>query len=131
MEDVPVPEAIRRIADSADRRLAWHFFVFFSRFEYALKRHRAYLMPGTGNAEPNWDGFGANHNGRFDPRATPALQSAVDYFLSNPPRKQLRVNGAMSWSEPQAYDGHGPLLVWLLLAIRLVRNNLFHGANSP
>jgi hypothetical protein len=33
-----VPESIRRIADSDDRRLAWEFFVFFSRFEYALKR---------------------------------------------------------------------------------------------
>ncbi len=33
--DPPIPAAIQRIANSDDRRLAWQFFVFFSRMEYA------------------------------------------------------------------------------------------------
>ncbi len=35
---IPIPDSIRQITDSEDRQLAWEFFVFFSRFEYALKR---------------------------------------------------------------------------------------------
>lgn len=131
MQDILVPEAIRRIADSNDRRLAWLFFVIFSRFEYALKRHPEYLMPGVGNAEANWDRFGADNHACFDASTALSLRSAVEYFVAHPPRKQIRTNGVMSWSEPQAWDGRGPKLVWLLLMVRLVRNNLFHGGKFP
>lgn len=129
--DPPLPGVIRRIANSADRRLAWEFFVFFSRFEYALKRHDRYLMPGTGPAEPNWDRFASDYADAFDPHVSPELAAAVDHYLSAPPRKQLRDNGKMTWSEPSAYDGLEPLLVWLLRVIRVVRNNLFHGGKFP
>ncbi|MGH8771200.1 MAG: hypothetical protein ACRD8U_24160 [Pyrinomonadaceae bacterium] len=124
---LPIPDSIRRIADSEDRKLAWYFFVFFSRFEYALKRHSQYLMPGTGDAQPNWDRFASDHATKFDPTSTPALGIAIKYFKTSPPRKQLRNNGEMSWSEPIQHDGREPLLVWLLRVVRIVRNNLFHG----
>jgi len=61
---IPVPEAIRRIVDSEDRKLAWHFFVFFSRMEYALKRSTRYSKKGISKAQPNWDKF-ADVQSRF------------------------------------------------------------------
>jgi len=129
--DPPLPEVIRRIANSADRRIAWEFFVFFSRFEYALKRDERYLKPGTGRAEPNWGRFGADYAEAFNSDASPELAAAVRYYLKSPPWKQLRENGEMKWSEPNYHDGHEPLLIWLLSVIRIVRNNLFHGGKFP
>jgi hypothetical protein len=126
----PIPEAIRRIADSGDRHLAWQFFVFFSRFEYALKRHPEYLKRETETAEPNWDRFSSDHDALFQRNQTPALQSAVDYFKIFPPRKQIQIDRKLTWSEPKTYK-QGPILVWLLLVVRVVRNNLFHGGKFP
>ena len=126
-----VPNAIQRIANAPDRRLAWEFFVLFSRFEYALKRDTRYLMAGTGDAQPNWDRFASDNNDRFTPESSTALREALDYYLANPPRKQLRNNGAMNWSVPQSWDGREPQLIWLLRVIRTVRNNLFHGGKFP
>jgi len=127
--DIPVPEAIRRIANSEDRRLAWHFFVFFSRMEYALKRSGKYLMP-VEKAEPNWDKFGSDHDEAFRDSLSDPTQNAVDYIVANPPRYQIRQDGRMNWSEPRQ-RGTGPLLIWLFLCIRTVRNNLFHGGKFP
>ena len=128
---IPVPDAIRRIADSEDRKLAWHFFVFFSRLEYALKRSGRYLKERTQDAEPNWDKFASEYNGVFRTDSSRELRGAVDYFLKDPPRKQLQLNGRMGWSEPLKYDGNEPQLIWLLRMIRCVRNNLFHGGKFP
>lgn len=128
---IPVPDAIRRIADSEDRKLAWNFFVFFSRMEYALKRSGKYLNKGTDEAKPNWDKLASDYKNKFNPDASVELQAAVKYLQDQPPRKQLRVSDKMGWSKPQKYDGKEPLLKWLLLMIRCVRNNLFHGGKFP
>jgi hypothetical protein len=124
-----IPESIRQIADSTDRKLAWQFFVFFSRFEYALKRG-PYLKQGTGDAQPNWDKFASDHNDAFELVADQSLAKAIAYFKRSPPRKQVRKDGRLDWSDPYTHT-NGPVLVWLLLAIRIVRNNLFHGGKFP
>jgi hypothetical protein len=126
-----VPETIRRIADSEDRKLAWHFFVFFSRIEYALKRSDRFLNTSEGDAQPNWDKFGSHYDRVFQLRSEPELQMAVDYFIAHPPRKQVIANGRLAWSEPLEFNEKGPLLTWLLLSVRRVRNNLFHGGKFP
>ncbi len=105
--------------------------MFFSRFEYALKRNRRYLKPGTGDAQPNWDRFASDFNARFNLEVSPALCAAVEFYTADPPRKQLRQEGRMSWSEPQVWDSKEPRLVWLLRVVRTVRNNLFHGGKFP
>lgn len=128
---IPVPESIHRIADSADRHLAWHFFVFFSRFEYALKRDVRYLKSGVDHAVPYWDGFAADYNEVFQSTMSPPLVTAVEYFKLHPPRQQLRSNLGMDWSEPSIYDGKEILLKWVLCMVRRVRNNLFHGGKFP
>ncbi len=105
---IPIPESIRRIANSSDRALAWHFFIIFARFEYALKRDPRYLKAGVGDAEPNWDKFGSEHNSSFQPKSRPDLAAAVEYFLAEPPRKQLRRDSIMNWSEAQHHNGKEP-----------------------
>ena len=101
--------------------------MFFSRFEYSLKRTFQYLHGDASKAEPNWDRFGADHDKAFWADATDNVEAAVDYFRASPPRKQVVEFNVLAWSEPQAFGGRGPELVWLLLMIRTVRNNLFHG----
>jgi hypothetical protein len=130
MNELPIPAAIQRIANSDDRQLTWQFFVFFSRMEYALKRTRRYLK-NTPNAEPNWDRFGSDHDRRFSGLLSSPLVQAVRYFEANPPRKQIQVGGSMAWSEPRWRNATEGLLPWLLLGIRAVRNNLFHGGKFP
>lgn len=105
--------------------------MFFSRFEYALKRDSRFLQAGTGNAEPNWDRFAADCNPMFTDRVAGSLAISVQYYQYNPPRKQLRANGEMSWSEPMSWDEREPVLIWLLRVVRAVRNNLFHGGKFP
>jgi len=124
----PMPEAIRRIADSSDRQLAWQFFVFFSRFEYALKRCPHYLEP---RAAPNWDRFSSDHDAAFRRDPSPGLVAAIAYFREFPPRKQAHMDGQLIWTEPKGCAQSDLLLVWLLLAVRTVRNNLFHGGKFP
>ena len=125
---IPVPQAIQLIAGSEDRILAWYFFVFFSRFEYALKRCDRYLAGGAG---PNWDKFASDYASQFENLESKALKAAVVYFQDNPPHKQLQRAGELSWSDPQEYDHREPLLIWLLRMVRCVRNNLFHGGKFP
>lgn len=130
---LPVPVSIRKIVNSTDRELAWQFFVFFSRFEYALKKDPRYLMSGKGDAKPNWDRFASCNNKRFIQlsESDTSLKETVEYFLAFPPRKQICRNGQLAWSEPLYWQKNAPLLVWLLLCIRTVRNNLFHGGKFP
>jgi hypothetical protein len=126
-----MPDAIRRIADRGDRQLAWQFFVFFSRFEYALKRHPKYLKANKTVAEADWIRFANDHAVQFDPNGTPDLRAAVEYFKASPPRKQIQVGQKLGWSEPIKFDDKERLLAWLLRVVSTVRNNLFHGGKFP
>ena len=65
-----------RIAINGDR-LAWEFFVFFSWFEYALKRNKRYMLPRYGDAKPNWDRYASGHKGQFSSVASESLVTAV------------------------------------------------------
>lgn len=130
-DSLSVPEIIVRIADSTDRKMAWLFFVFFSRFEYALKKDKRYLEKGSGDARPNWDRFASDNDQKFNQVNDQHLAAAVSYIKASPPRKQVRKDGKLDWSDPLVHDGKTPTLIWLLLCIRTVRNNLFHGGKFP
>jgi hypothetical protein len=125
-----LPEIVANIAHDAERGVAWEFFVLFSRFEYALKRVDDFLMPNDGEAKANWDRFGTQVNTDF-PVNDPHVAAAIAFYMADPPRRQVRVNGALDWSAPEARVGNEPLLIWLFRAIRVVRNNLFHGGKFP
>lgn len=129
-----MPEVIKRISNSEDRQLAWQFFIFFSRFEYALKRSGKYLKKDSDFAEADWDNFAKDFSRKFSKFASPELQQAVDYFIESPPRKLKRKGTQIEYSEPWKYNSNNSnytFFEWLLLSIRTVRNNLFHGGKFP
>ncbi|WP_417832579.1 hypothetical protein [Terasakiella sp.] len=103
--------------------LAAKFFKTFSRMEYALKA--ASFHNGNGKAEANWTKFSEAINTCFDDIDDPDLIAALDYIESNPPKKQIVRDGALEWSEVAPRSASKVDLV--LLYIRRVRNNLFHG----
>lgn len=118
--------AILKIANAADRRLAWEFFVLFSRFEYALKRS-GFLRPNVPEAQADWGRFARENQTAFSERNSALVAEAVAYYKVKPPRKQLQQNSRLHWSDPlRPGDGEKPL-EFLCRAIGTVRNNLFHG----
>lgn len=103
--------------------LASDMFRTFARFEYALKA--AGFHNGDGNAEPDWRRFAESVALLFDNPADANLQEAVRYILDHPPKKQIVRNGALDWSN--AAPNTDLLSDRVLVYVRRVRNNLFHG----
>ncbi|WP_210191581.1 MULTISPECIES: hypothetical protein [Rhodomicrobium] len=103
--------------------LANKMFRVFARCEYALKA--AGYHRGDGKAEPNWTAFAAVvENVLADPDRED-LKEAIAYILNQPPKKQVIRNGMLEWSdEPPQAASQADLI---LLYVRRVRNNLFHG----
>lgn len=116
-------DAIEKIAKRDDRSRAAIFFFYFARFEYALKR--AGFVTKTDDAQPDWDAFAKKHSTLVVAEKEPAFVEAVAYFRVAPPKKQVITNAGLDWAD----DKHcGPLdLLRLLVLVRRVRNNLFHG----
>jgi hypothetical protein len=121
--------AITRIAAATDRRLAWEFFVLFSRFEYALKRSG--FLKTRPAAEADWDRFALVVHNAFSRLEHGAVRQAVQYYEQHPPRKQLQEGGHLRWSEPLSHGDGENQLVYLCRAVGVVRNNLFHGGKFP
>lgn len=74
---IRVPASIRRMAAGRDRELAGEFFVFLSRFEYALKRTPRYLKGSKSRAQPDWERFGAGHDREFQAKAIDEIRARV------------------------------------------------------
>ncbi len=103
--------------------LSFDFFKLFSRFEYSLKA--AHFHTGEGNANPNWTTFAQDIHVNFQALQDEALVRAKQYILGNPPKKQVIEQGNIAWSgSPPTQVNDTDLL---LLYVRRVRNNLFHG----
>lgn len=103
--------------------LAADLFRVFSRTEYALKASG--FNNGDGDAKANWRNFALAVEGVIANPLSPKLQKAINFFLSAPPKKQVIVGGVIQWqvSEPQTDSPADKLLIY----VRRVRNNLFHG----
>ena len=104
-------------------RLATELFKTFSRFEYSLKASG--FNNGDGNAEPNWRIFAESVSKIFEDPEAGEFADAIRYIIDHPPKKQIVSDGVLEWSEavPQT-DLRADLV---LLYVRRVRNNLFHG----
>ena len=103
--------------------LSFDFFKLFSRVEYSLKA--ASFNTGEGNANPNWEDFAQNIDAKFQAINDQQLQDCKNYILANPPKKQVIRQGNINWSDtvPQSVNSTDLLLLY----VRRVRNNLFHG----
>lgn len=110
------------MAESLDQ-LAVEMFRTFARFEYALKATGFHC--GEGAAEPNWRAFAQSIPRLFDHPGDPDLRVAISYILEHPPKKQVVAGGTLTWSVSVPNTDLQSDLV--LLYVRRVRNNLFHG----
>jgi len=103
--------------------LAIDMFHTFARFEYSLKA--AGFHNGDGPAEANWRKFAEQAAALFDDPQGEALNEAITYILNHPPKKQVVANALIDWSEAAPQTNLRSDLV--LIYVRRVRNNLFHG----
>lgn len=104
-------------------QLAGKLFRVFSRTEYALKA--AGYNNGDGAAEANWRAFALAVEDLIANPTHQELCEAIDFFFSAPPKKQVIIEGVIQWktSEPTTDSQADKLLIY----VRRVRNNLFHG----
>jgi hypothetical protein len=103
------------------RDLAFDFFYWFSRFEFALKE-APYLEDDKvgARAMPGWEKFFADWQDRYT--LTPASQKLID---AKPHRQVVGPNG-LDFAEVRFDDKPSDLVKVIQLA-KTVRNNLFHG----
>lgn len=103
--------------------LSMRMFRTFARCEYALKA--AGFHNGDGAAQANWTEFAKALPDLLDDPKSDALKEAVDYFDKSPPKKQVIVDGALDWdpAPPSSANKSDKILIY----VRRVRNNLFHG----
>jgi hypothetical protein len=104
-------------------QLATELFRVFSRMEYALKA--AGFNLGDGDAKADWRGFAQSLGALFDHPPDEGLREAVEAILHAPPKKQIIRNGQIEWTEaaPDTDLSSDRVLIY----VRRVRNNLFHG----
>jgi hypothetical protein len=98
-------------------------FKMFARFEYALKA--AGYHEGNGEANPNWRKFAESIPDVFDNPSTTELQTAINYLEQHPPKKQVVKDNVLEWKVSVPSTNLKSDLI--LLYVRRVRNNLFHG----
>jgi len=104
--------------------LASELFRVFAQFEYCLKA-TGYCVEGAGDgANPDWQRFARELSALTEETGADVIE-AVSHILRHPPRKQVYVGGALQWRDAApAAENENDLI---LLYVRRVRNNLFHG----
>ena len=102
--------------------LSFDFFRLFSRFEYSLKATR---FCKEDKVEADWKKFAEDIHEGFQDLKRETLVEATKYILANPPKKQVIKQGGIAWSDSSPASVNDTDL--LLLYVRRVRNNLFHG----
>ncbi len=112
---LPIPET-----------LALEFLGTFARCEYALKGS-GYARGGATSVQADWDAFASDIDWHFRRVKNAQFRAAVKVLLSDPPRKQVLRNGRVAWKVAPA-DTSLPKAQQVLLLVRRIRNNLFHGA---
>lgn len=108
------------------RELIFKFFITFSRFECAMKNTLLFTISSAHSVRPNWDRFINSISDNFDKERTPELLNAVQYLISNPPKRQQIISGQLRWVN-RTLPPQTSICMQLGLHIRSVRNNLFHG----
>ncbi|MYH31831.1 MAG: hypothetical protein F4137_24010 [Acidobacteria bacterium] len=110
-------------------RLATDLFRMFARFEYALKAAGFYqrATPRDDAAKPDWTQFAQSVRDVLNHPADTELQEAIEYILGHPPQKQIIRDETLGWREALPRTTPGDRADLVLVLVRRVRNNLFHG----
>ena len=103
-------------------KLIYTFHKKFSRFEYALKQ-AGYVRVSKGNdaAQVDWKTYENNTEYEMD--------ADEQEFLKNAPQREIFKSGALSW-EDLKFGKTASDIKKLVLVLKTVRNNLFHGAQG-
>jgi hypothetical protein len=104
---------------------AVEFLAVFSRMEYALKLG-GFPVGGDANVQANWDLFANTVNDAFMALTDAGVVEAREFLLQHPPRKQV-LKGHKVTFVAQNIDAKQRPTQQVLLMVRTVRNNLFHG----
>ena len=110
---------------NVQKDLLFRFFIFFAKFEFSLKVS-GFAIGDIQRVSPDWDNYAQSIKDSFDKTVNKGLAEAVDYFLLNPPWRQVLIDGGVAW-DSIAPDSSLSEIERVLLLIRRVRNNLFHG----
>ena len=105
------------------------FLHIFSRFEYALKKNNFLKKGVRGNAEADWDKFAKSLDKKIslDAINSKEFQTSTTYFFNHPPKKQIvDDNSNLGWKD-ETIAKKQRNFEKLLVLVRRVRNNLFHG----
>lgn len=105
--------------------LACRFLAVFSRMEYALKSTR-YAIGSKKKVDPAWDIFANEIDDAFFYIEDTAVVAARNFLLAYPPRKQALEGTRITFID-QNIDAKQKQTQQILLMVRTVRNNLFHG----
>jgi len=124
-----VASTVKPLLSEADGDLVRDFFVFFARFEYALKRE-GMLRGNLKKAEADWDCYAKRVRHLFEPATSPPMKTSVDYLLENSPQKQIVLGGKLQFAAVNK-DVSESKASYILRLVRRVRNNLFHGGKFP
>lgn len=108
-------------------QLASEFFKEFARSEYALKAAGFHNGKDNGSidAKADWSKFAKKVEALIQAPDSAELSAAVDFLFNQPPKKQMICNGKLRWCDvpPNQKLKADDLLIY----VRRVRNNLFHG----
>ena len=108
-----------------NRELLLEFFLTFSCFEFALKS-AGFAIGDENSVSPDWDGYADSIKNVFNKAVNENLLNASNHLLDNPPMKQCRLPNGLAWNANMPSNNLTETEVILLL-VRRVRNNLFHG----
>jgi hypothetical protein len=104
--------------------LVYEFFFVFSRFEHALSTTN-YLTEAKIGVFPDWNKFAREMNDVFQAHLSREVRKAIRYYEEAPPKKQIVDFDSLIWKDVVPQTEYQ--LEKLLVLIRRVRNNLFHG----
>jgi hypothetical protein len=110
--------------------ITFDFFIAFSRMEFALK-HTTYAKADRNtNAMADWDRFAnANDNAfqkKLADKKNKSLIEATNYLFDSPPNRLKYISNKLNWEKRDTIKSR--TLKELLIVVRGVRNNLFHGS---
>ena len=101
------------------------FFFCFARFEYTLKACGYHKLDRYGDVSPDWNRFEQHVKPVFEKPQSDSLRKAIQYYFDRPPKKQTVLNGDLQWKDSPISTGS--TASQMMIYIRRVRNNLFHG----
>lgn len=106
--------------------LPFAFLCVFSRYEFALKR-AGFLdsIEAGDDARADWTCFSKRIQAEYSRCQAQDFVDAKKYLLDEPPKKQVvKSDGSIKFKKTTS-TRHS--IKWVLILVRRVRNNLFHG----